>query len=114
MIDRYLNLVFLINLFKDKNIVCIFYKSSQNYWYVNYDDKYLGTDRVDSKDKETFRANPILDPSTSYELVQFRVDSLVLSTVLFGHHVHSLELNQIKVQPFTTEPSFFYAPLRTY
>ena len=29
MIDRYLNLVFLINLFGDKTIAHIFYKSSQ-------------------------------------------------------------------------------------
>ena len=37
---------FLINLFRDRNVTRIFYKSSQSYWHVNLDDKYLETEGV--------------------------------------------------------------------
>jgi hypothetical protein len=43
-LDWYLNLVFLISLFRDRNIARIFYKSSQCYRHVNRDDKHLGTE----------------------------------------------------------------------
>jgi hypothetical protein len=43
-LDRYLNLVFLISLFEDRNIAHISYKSSQCYRHVNRDDKHLGTE----------------------------------------------------------------------
>jgi hypothetical protein len=37
---------FLINLFEDINVVCIFYKSSQTYGTHTKYDTYLGTERV--------------------------------------------------------------------
>ena len=41
-----LNLVFLINLFGDTNVACIFYKSSQTYGTHTNGDSYLGIEGV--------------------------------------------------------------------
>ena len=37
---------FLINLFEDKNIARIFYKSSQSYQHANRGDEYLETEYI--------------------------------------------------------------------